>query len=306
VKGRTDVFMGLLALYAWRLLQSVFLTLEVLQQLSRQLRQQLRQWRSLDLPQKTPLHLGIIIASEDAADAGGVAAVVCASAVAGVRYVTLCEASGELARAVPALRAELHARGLEDAQVLTAGEAPVTSSEELAAGALCVRVVTLGSGRDDLVVAAQRVCDRVVSGRLAHDAVDEAAVDSELSANEGFPEPVRARARLQPCDGRPLSFPVLAPPPAARAPASLAPLSRGQRASLLRPKAHCALAPVVRALPSQELILQCCPEHFLGGLLPWHCRITQFVYLGALRHATAERIRGALVEYGGVQQRHGK
>ena len=196
--------MGLLALYAWRLLQSVFLTLEVLQQLSRQLRQQLRQWRSLDQPQKTPLHLGIIIASEDAADAGGVAAVVCASAVTGVRYVTLCEASGELARAVPALRAELHARGLEDAQVLTAGEAPVTSSEELAAGALCVRVVTLGSGRDDLVVAAQRVCDRVVSGRLAHDAVDEAAVDSELSANEGFPEPVRACSLLMAGHFRPL------------------------------------------------------------------------------------------------------
>lgn len=196
--------MGLLTLFAWRLLQSVFLTLEVLQHLSRQLRRELRQWRSLNLPQKTPLHLGIIIASEDAADAGGVAAVVCASAVTGVRYVTLCEASGELARAVPALRAELHARGIEDAQVLTAGEAPVTRSEELAAGALCVRVVTLGSGRDDLVVAAQRVCDRVVSGRLAHDAVDEAAVDSELSANEGFPEPVRACSLLMAGHFRPL------------------------------------------------------------------------------------------------------
>ena len=74
----------------------------------------------------------------------------------------------------------------------------------MAAGALCVRVVTLGSGRDDLVVAAQRVCDRVVSGRLAHDAVDEAAVDSELSANEGFPEPVRACSLLMAGHFRPL------------------------------------------------------------------------------------------------------
>lgn len=229
----------------WRLLQALFLTLEVLQQFGRQLRHRLwrRRRQLLELPQRTPSHLGVVIASEDAADIGSIAAVVCASAETGVRYITLCESSGLLLRASAVLRSELRSRGFADAQVLSAGETAAASGE-LAARALCVRVVTLGSGRTDLVVAAQRVCERVVAGGLPHEAVDEAAVDAELRANAGFPEP--------------------------------------------------------------ELILQCCPELFLGGLLPWHCRITQFIHIGSLRRATAERIREALVEYGGVHQRHGK
>ena len=53
-------------------------------------------------------------------------------------------------------------------------------------------------------------------------------------------------------------------------------------------------------------ILQCCPELHLGGLLPWHCRVTQFVHLGTLRDATAARIRAAFCDYSYVRQRYGR
>ena len=112
-----------------------------------------------------------------------------------------------------------------------------------AARPLTVRVLSLRSGRDDLVRAAQRLCARVQSGELTPSQIDEAAVDAEVNANAGFPEP--------------------------------------------------------------ELILQCCPELHLGGLLPWHCRVTQFAHLGPLLEVSAARLHGALVEYAAVQQRHG-
>ena len=57
---------------------------------------------------------------------------------------------------------------------------------------------------------------------------------------------------------------------------------------------------------AQELILQCCPKLHLGGLLPWHCRVTQFAHLGPLRDVSAERVNRSLIEHAGVQQRHGR
>ena len=57
---------------------------------------------------------------------------------------------------------------------------------------------------------------------------------------------------------------------------------------------------------SQELVLQCCPAEHLGGLLPWHCRVTQYAHLGPLRSVSERRARHAFVEYAGVQQRYGK
>ena len=59
-------------------------------------------------------------------------------------------------------------------------------------------------------------------------------------------------------------------------------------------------------MSAQELILQSCPELHLGGLLPWHCRVTQFVHIGPLGEATTRRIRAALDEYATMQQRHGR
>jgi len=57
--------------------------------------------------------------------------------------------------------------------------------------------------------------------------------------------------------------------------------------------------------PEPALILQFCPELLLGGLLPWQCRVSHHLPMGRLRHATAAALHSALVEYDGVQQRHG-
>ena len=127
----------------------------------------------------------------------------------------------------------------------SAGSHHVSSCEnDDGSGRLVVRILSLRSGRDDLVLAARRLCERVQAGKLAATQIDETAIESEVCANAGFPEP--------------------------------------------------------------ELILQSGPELHLGGLLPWHCRVTQFAHLGPLGEVRAETVHRALFEYAGVQQRHGR
>lgn len=58
--------------------------------------------------------------------------------------------------------------------------------------------------------------------------------------------------------------------------------------------------------PDPELVLQLCPEQVLGGLLPWHCRVTHYVHMGPLQRASRKSLHTALLEFGGVQQRYGK
>ena len=58
--------------------------------------------------------------------------------------------------------------------------------------------------------------------------------------------------------------------------------------------------------PQPELVLQCCAEEHLGGLLPWHCRVTQYAHIGPLRAASAAAAHRALVAFGDVKQRHGR
>ena len=52
--------------------------------------------------------------------------------------------------------------------------------------------------------------------------------------------------------------------------------------------------------------MQLCPELVLGGLLPWHSRITHYAHMGPLRHASRAALHVALLEFGGVTQRYGK
>ena len=87
-------------------------------------------------------------------------------------------------------------------------------------------------------------CARSCAGKLPAGSIDEGAVEGELKANAGFPEP--------------------------------------------------------------ELVLQCGPEEHLGGLLPWHCRVTQYAHLGPLGAVSEACARRALVEHAGVTQRHGR
>ena len=58
--------------------------------------------------------------------------------------------------------------------------------------------------------------------------------------------------------------------------------------------------------PDPELVLQLCPEQVLGGLLPWHCRVTHYVHMGPLHRASRKALHTALLEFEGVQQRYGK
>jgi undecaprenyl pyrophosphate synthase len=113
-----------------------------------------------------------------------------------------------------------------------------------AADGACVRLLSLQTGRADLVGAARRLCERVVAGEADASALDEAALDAEVTANLGFPEP--------------------------------------------------------------SLVLQCCPQLHLGGLLPWHCRVTQFAHLGPLRAATRAAVHRAFDAHDRVVQRHGR
>ena len=109
--------------------------------------------------------------------------------------------------------------------------------------AALVRLLSLQTGRDDLVGAARKLCEQVAAGNATPADVDEDAVEAHLTANAAFPPP--------------------------------------------------------------ELVLQFCPELLLGGLLPWHCRVTQYVLLGELHSLCERRLKAALVEHAGVQQRHG-
>ena len=59
-------------------------------------------------------------------------------------------------------------------------------------------------------------------------------------------------------------------------------------------------------LPEPELVLQFCQPMILGGLLPWHCRYTQFTHMGHLRDATRPALLQALSDHSRVTQRHGK
>ena len=42
----------------------------------------------------------------------------------------------------------------------------------------------------------------------------------------------------------------------------------------MAPRAMALLTMAPRTTAWQDLVLQLCPEHWLGGLLPWHSRVT--------------------------------
>ncbi len=231
-------------------------------------RVRLPRWRRPDLSSvQVPGHVGVVLASAAGpAELRSAAAAASWLASAGVRYVTLCDAHGDLVRSAREFGSALHAAGCT-APVLAAGEPPPSGKAQVlpppgrrdagceagygicgdgeGGGCVGVRLVSMRTGRDDLVLAARRLCERVVSGRLRPN-VDEAVLDAEVSANAGFPEP--------------------------------------------------------------DLILQCGPELHLGGLLPWHCRISQYAHIGQLGagSGTRRRVLDALEEYGRVEQRHGR
>ena len=179
---------NMLSLLLLRIVQAAYLTHAAALDCMRRLR--LRLARSVALPEKTPMHVGIVVGGDEPTHLQQLAALIGWVRAAGVRCVTLCDVHGELLRTRTDLRAALAEVGLGSATVLGAGESPppdaIARGDELA-----VRVVALRTGREDITVAARRLCEQVRAGRLPASAIDEAAVESELQANAGFPEPVR-------------------------------------------------------------------------------------------------------------------
>ena len=179
-------------LLALRLLHAAFVTLLAAQASAEWLWRLSRPAAPSSPRDAVPSHVGVVVSSAESADVAQVARVVRACADEGASFVTMCDARGDFVRSAADLRAALRAVGMADVHVLFAGESPPPPSTP--ARRLCVRVVALGTGRHDIVDAAQRICERVAAGALQPDAVDEAAVEAELRANAGFPEPVRRRS----------------------------------------------------------------------------------------------------------------
>lgn len=196
-----------------------------------------------------PAHLGIVL-NDGEQNLRRLSELICWCAAAGVQRMTVCDTCGGLLAASAALAATLQASGSSLRLAAGSGERYISTPDAPGAallvageGELVVRIVSAQTGRDDLVGAARRLCARVCDGTLAVDAIDEEAMEAEVTVNDGFPEPVR---RAEGIDAR--------RSPAARPPA--------------RPESA--------RVRSQDLVLQFCPELLLGGLLPWHCRITQY------------------------------
>ena len=151
----------------------------------------------------TPAHVGINV-EDGVQNLRQLCDLVGWCATAGVRCITICDMHGELDRASGELCAELKGAGPgAAAHVLEVGEA----SREPVVDAAAVRVVALRTGRDDIAFAARSLCERVRVGSLPVSAINEDAVEDELMANLGFPEPVREPGgcnRLTPHSCRPL------------------------------------------------------------------------------------------------------
>ena len=205
-------------LLALRLVHAIFATLDGIRAAFAMLKaaHNALTWRTVQKAAigTVPAHVGIVIRGEDSRDVKLISTVVHACADAGIECITLCDTSGDLVNSVSVLRTELCTTGLPDAQVLLAGEAPTalspsssTSQASVSASGtrakalpsesapssnrrVWVRTLTLTAGKQDLVQAARQLCERVANGSMAPEAVDEASVHTELSANAGFPEPV--------------------------------------------------------------------------------------------------------------------
>ena len=223
-----------------RVIHAAFLTLEASINIARRLRLKLQ--NTIALPPSSPEHVGLVVGEElSPADnhLAQLASLVSWCAAAGVRCITICDAHGELVERPPSCvpscvwSASATTRACSSRRAsrrLPAQDWPCASSRCAPA------VTTLPSPRG--------LCERVRAGKLPAGSIDEGAVEGELKANAGFPEP--------------------------------------------------------------ELVLQCGPEEHLGGLLPWHCRVTQYAHLGPLGAVSEACARRALVEHAGVTQRHGR
>ena len=129
-----------------------------------------------------PAHLGIVFAKEEIC-IERIADLVAWCAEAGIGCITLCDWDGTLLAAENELSLALSTRSIAHSSQAVGGTADAVG--------VSLRVVTLQTGRDDLVEAARYFCEQVHTQRLAVGAIDEAAIDRYLDTANKSPELVR-------------------------------------------------------------------------------------------------------------------
>lgn len=295
-------------------------------------------WRRPAQPmplQQPPAHLGVVIGEGELrgkAELRRLAELIGWCVAAGIHQITVCDSRGDLAVAPHALCYALQTIGLK-LELATKSHAAVSSPEAplsttLTSAVLAVRLISLQTGRDDIVGAARRLCQQVCGVQWGG---GRTAWPSKRAALAGF----GARVGVATRGVRWRLLPSLS---------ALAQVSDGSLAASALDEAAVASQLCVNGdFPAPELVLQFCPELLLGGLLPWHCSVTQYrqtprhfhhpvgpphhsptappprlpphpprcmppiySHVGPLRSASEAQLRDLLSAYEAVVQRHGR
>ena len=114
---------------------------------------------------------------------------------AGIRYVTLCDAEGDLMRAEADLRAALGELGVDAtdshstlpaARPPSLPQSPSSAAEGRTIG---VRVVHMQTGRDEVMAATRGLCEAAAGRALPPDAINEDVLGARLGAASHWPDP---------------------------------------------------------------------------------------------------------------------
>lgn len=165
---------------AWSALHAAFLMHVALLDLLRWLRIRARRvWTDqIQLVGQQPAHLGVVFAKDEIC-IERIADLVAWCAEAGIGCITLCDGDGLLQSAEAELSLALRARSV--------AIKPRADGASDSAG-LALRVVTLQTGRDELVDAARAFCKQTLGRLLPVEAIDEAAIDRYLATSYESPE----------------------------------------------------------------------------------------------------------------------
>ena len=120
----------------------------------------------LSIIRKPPAHLGIVIGECELSesDAYQLAKLVSWCVSAGIYRLTICDVRGELASAPNALCSALQAVGIMvglPAKPSASPDIPLSTTLMAASCGLALRLISLQSGRDDMVRATRRLCSQV-------------------------------------------------------------------------------------------------------------------------------------------------
>jgi len=149
---------------------------------------------------KKPMHIGIIVDEKNLLYEE-LAKVVWWSMFSGIKFITLLDFNGNLARNLPtlakAIRQQEHLVGKTHAsefpyQLSTPSSFSTTTTSTPTASlgtGFEIRVVTPSDGRQDMAVAARRLCEAVGRKELQPRQINKELVYSSLDVLKGFPEP---------------------------------------------------------------------------------------------------------------------